>query len=95
MRSPIAPAAVNAGKTHCIHGHEFTPENTYTNPGGKRGCKTCARRRAAERDQSRNTEYMREYRRRNRDRDRERNAKYAREWRKRKRLAETQEAVSS
>jgi hypothetical protein len=32
--------ARNARKTHCIHGHEFTPENTYTNHG-KRQCCTC------------------------------------------------------
>lgn len=29
MRSPIAPGALNAAKTHCAQGHEFTPENTY------------------------------------------------------------------
>jgi hypothetical protein len=36
-----------ARKTHCIHGHEFTPENTVMN-GSARGCRTCrrARRRA-------------------------------------------------
>lgn len=27
-------------KTHCIHGHEYTPENTYTN-GNSRTCRTC------------------------------------------------------
>lgn len=25
----IGPAAVHAAQTHCIRGHEFTPENTY------------------------------------------------------------------
>jgi hypothetical protein len=35
-------AARNAAKTHCIHGHPFTPENTYTT-GGRRRCKTCHR----------------------------------------------------
>jgi hypothetical protein len=35
------PAAVNARKTHCIHGHPFTPENTYVSPSGMRGCRTC------------------------------------------------------
>lgn len=40
------PCAINARKTHCIHGHEFTPENTMANslkksiPG--RRCRTCA-----------------------------------------------------
>ena len=31
-----------ARQTHCIHGHEYTPENTYTtgNPPGRR-CRTC------------------------------------------------------
>ena len=37
------PPAVNARKTHCIHGHEFTPENTITKRLG-RGCRECDRR---------------------------------------------------
>ena len=44
------PAARNARKTHCIHGHEFTPENTHTRVShGRtwRDCRTCARTRAA------------------------------------------------
>lgn len=29
-------------KTHCRHGHEFTPENIYVRPNdGKRACKAC------------------------------------------------------
>lgn len=36
---------VNAAKTHCIHGHEFTPENTHLLPRGERVCKECNRRR--------------------------------------------------
>lgn len=27
---------------HCIHGHEFTPENTYINPLGRKICRTCS-----------------------------------------------------
>ena len=27
--------------THCKRGHEFTPENTYVRPSGKRICKAC------------------------------------------------------
>lgn len=31
-----------ARATHCIHGHEFTPENTYLFPNGRgRSCRTC------------------------------------------------------
>lgn len=30
-------------KTHCIHGHEFTPDNTVTNQRGARVCVTCQR----------------------------------------------------
>lgn len=36
-------ARINARKTHCIHGHEFTPENTYRQSSGGRGCITCNR----------------------------------------------------
>lgn len=31
--------------THCKHGHEYTPENTYTTPQGYRSCRTCIRSR--------------------------------------------------
>ena len=40
--------AVNAAKTHCPQGHEYTPENTYVykqpkgNWGIQRVCRTCA-----------------------------------------------------
>ena len=44
-RSPQSVA--NRAKSHCIHGHEFTPENTRLVPKGRR-CKACERRRAAE-----------------------------------------------
>jgi hypothetical protein len=35
--------AVNARKTHCAKGHEFTPENTYVGPKGGRTCVACRR----------------------------------------------------
>lgn len=38
-----AHSAINARKTHCKRGHEFTQENTYSNNG--RWCKTCKRLR--------------------------------------------------
>ncbi len=31
-----------ARKTHCIHGHEFTPENTAITRNGSRRCRACA-----------------------------------------------------
>jgi HNH endonuclease len=34
----------NTLKTHCAHGHAFTPENTYVDPRGRRNCLTCRRR---------------------------------------------------
>lgn len=35
----------NSRKTHCKWGHEFTPENTLPNSGGKgRRCRTCKRK---------------------------------------------------
>jgi len=36
--------AQNAAKTHCLRGHEYTPENTYRRRGGKhRACIACQR----------------------------------------------------
>ena len=51
-RSAKTPAVINAAKTHCKRGHEFTPENTYRyiqhgRSGESRACKTCMRERAA------------------------------------------------
>jgi hypothetical protein len=40
--SPLAET--NRAKTHCINGHEFTPENTYRRPKG-RECRACIRER--------------------------------------------------
>ena len=40
----VSPFAINARKTHCIHGHEFTPENTYVWRGA-RHCRACGRAR--------------------------------------------------
>lgn len=47
LRSRTSPLAVNAAKTHCIHGHEFTDENTYHPPKrpNERQCIACIRRR--------------------------------------------------
>lgn len=39
------PAAINAQRTHCKRGHEFTPENTGVGPSGRRRCRTCRRLR--------------------------------------------------
>ena len=40
----VGPTAANAGKTHCKHGHPFSPENTYVNGQQGRRCKTCVLR---------------------------------------------------
>jgi hypothetical protein len=48
-RGAVSPPVANAIRTHCVNGHEFTPENTYIRPGaeaGKRTCRACARERA-------------------------------------------------
>lgn len=36
-------SAINARKTHCDRGHEFTPENTRIRTSGYRQCRECAR----------------------------------------------------
>lgn len=38
--------AHNSRKTHCIHGHEFSPENTRLTARGARECKACSRERS-------------------------------------------------
>ena len=38
------PTGINAAKTHCKRGHEFTEENTYRSKG-KRSCRECRRQR--------------------------------------------------
>ena len=35
-----------ADRTHCMHGHEYTPENTRHRPGRGRACRTCERIKA-------------------------------------------------
>lgn len=39
----ISFAPANAAKTHCVNGHEFTPENTFADAKGHRGCRACRR----------------------------------------------------
>jgi HNH endonuclease len=36
-----SPWAKKARQTHCVHGHEFTPENTRRAPNGTRRCVAC------------------------------------------------------
>ena len=47
MRRGAGYALINGMRNSCIHGHEYTPENTYTNPSDPtaRRCRTCARER--------------------------------------------------
>lgn len=41
-------------KTHCPHGHEYTPENTKIRTNGSRGCRACHNERELARYRSRN-----------------------------------------
>lgn len=45
----VGIVAQHATKTHCVNGHEFTPENTTTRAdhAGARRCRACMRREAA------------------------------------------------
>lgn len=49
----VGVTARNARKTHCKRGHEFTPENTYTEKGGRRTCRTCKTEREKKRAKER------------------------------------------
>lgn len=42
FRSPIAPAAINAAKTHCLRNHPLSGENLYV-ANGRRHCRACRR----------------------------------------------------
>lgn len=41
-------SALNMAKTHCSMGHEYTTENTYYPPSGRRACRQCRRARVHE-----------------------------------------------
>lgn len=41
MRSPIAPAAINARKTHCDRDHLLSGANLYVRSDGRRICREC------------------------------------------------------
>lgn len=43
MRSPIAPARLNAEKTHCPNGHPYDAENTLVRKNRQRECRECGR----------------------------------------------------
>lgn len=47
-RRGISIFAINARKTHCKSGHEFTTENTYIMADGGRSCRICMRRYQSE-----------------------------------------------
>ena len=55
LRSWTGPSAVNARKTHCPRGHEYSPANTIVNNRGERVCRECNRADAARRYQARRT----------------------------------------
>jgi hypothetical protein len=42
QRVNLLRGETNSAKTHCINGHEFTPDNTYMWQG-KRSCRACRR----------------------------------------------------
>ncbi|WP_420886671.1 HNH endonuclease signature motif containing protein [Brachybacterium muris] len=42
-------AAKHAAATHCPHGHPYSGDNLRIRPCGRRACRACHRRRAAER----------------------------------------------
>lgn len=61
LGSSYTSASMNARKTHCKNGHEFTPENTIRASRGGRACRAChnakqriydARRRAKKKAQA-------------------------------------------
>lgn len=47
LRGEWAPV-LNAAKTHCVAGHEYSPGNTYVTSRGHRQCRACKARRQRE-----------------------------------------------
>lgn len=43
----ISPVAVNAQRTHCPHGHAYSPENTWVDKTGARHCRICMKANSA------------------------------------------------
>lgn len=39
--SRMGACAINARKTHCIHGHPLSGDNLYVTPSGGRACRAC------------------------------------------------------
>ena len=68
-------------KTHCIHGHEYTEENTYTRPNGYRVCRECHRERCR-RHYEANPEKEREKKRRHYEANPEKELERTRRWKK-------------
>jgi hypothetical protein len=52
LYTPHSGPAKNAAKTHCTHGHEFAPENTYE-WRGSRYCKKCREARSRRHESAR------------------------------------------
>jgi hypothetical protein len=49
-------AAPSGPRTHCLHGHELTPENTERRKNGRRECRICVRGRERLRGEARKVE---------------------------------------
>lgn len=56
VRRGTSPSAKNRWKTHCIRGHEYSPDNTYVPPNGQRVCRTCRADREVQQRSLRRTE---------------------------------------
>lgn len=59
LRESHCVSAINAAKTHCINGHEFTPENTYVSNRGRQ-CRECRRKASREANRQRRGYYERD-----------------------------------
>ena len=53
--------AISVFMNRCLQGHEFTEENTYTKPNGKRQCRICMRKQDNKRSGTRQAHYRKMY----------------------------------